>query len=73
MLCHFWYFKDVCYKVQPYLWNGCYAVSMMAYGLKIIAILNVQGVDYRSILWGISENDAIDRLNNSLLEDKGVL
>ena len=46
---------------------------MMAYELKNIAILNAKGVDYRCILWGISKNDAVDRLNNSVLKDKGVL
>ena len=45
----------------------------MAYELKNIAILNAKGVDYRCILWGISKNDAINMLNNSVLEDKGVL
>ena len=44
----------------------------MAYELKSIAILNAKRVDYRCILWGISKNDAVDRLNNSALEDKGV-
>ena len=44
---------------------------MIAYELKNIAISNAKGVDYRCILWGISKNDAIDRLNNSVLEDKG--
>ena len=48
-------------------------MSMMACELKKITILNVKGVDYRCILWGISKNDAIDRLHNSALEDKGVL
>ena len=46
---------------------------MIAYELKNIAILNEKGVDYRCILWGISKNDAINRLNNSVLEDKGIL
>ena len=46
---------------------------MMAYKLKNIAILNAKGVDYRCILWDISKDDATDRLNNSMLEDKGVL
>ena len=41
--------------------------------LKNIAILNTKGVDYRCILWGICKNDAINRLNNSVLEHKGVL
>ena len=46
---------------------------MTAYELKNIAILNVKGVDSRCILWGISKNEAVNRLNNSVLEDKGVL
>ena len=45
----------------------------MAYKLKSIAILNAKGVDYRSILWGITRDEAVNRLNNSVLEDKGVL
>ena len=44
------HFKDIRYKFQPYLCNGCHAVSMMAYELKNIAILNAKGVDYRCIL-----------------------
>ena len=73
MLCHYWYFKDVVYKFQPYVCNGCHAVSMMTYELKNTAILNAKGIDYRCILWDISKNDAVDRLNNSVLEEKGVL
>ena len=73
MLCHYWYLKDVGYKFKPYLCNSCHAVSMMAYDLKNIAILNAKGVGYTCIFWGISKNDAVDRLNNSVLEDKGVL
>ena len=46
---------------------------MTAYELKNIAILNVKGVDFRCIFWGISRHEAVNRLNNSRLEDKGVL
>ena len=46
---------------------------MTAYGLKNIAILNAKGVDFRCILWGISMDVAVNRLNNSVLEDKGAL
>ena len=73
MLCHYWYFKDVGYKFQPYVCNGCHNVSVMTYELKNIAILNVKGVDYRCILWGISKNEAVNILNNSVLENKDVL
>ena len=39
MLCRYWYFEDV---------------LMNAYELENIAILNVKGFDFRSILWSIS-------------------
>ena len=48
MICHYWYFKDIGYKFQPYVCNGCHDISMMAYELKNIATLNV---DYRCILY----------------------
>ena len=46
---------------------------MTAYELKNIAMLNVKGVDFRCILWGISKNETFNILNSSVLEDKGVL
>ena len=46
---------------------------MTANELKNIAILNVKCADFRCILWNISKNEAVSRLNHSLLEDKSVL
>ena len=46
---------------------------MTASELKNISIWNIKGVDYRCILWGIIKNEAVNRFNNSVLEDKGVL
>ena len=46
---------------------------MNAYELKNFAILNVKGVDYRCFLQVISKNEAVNILNNSVLEGKGVL
>ena len=41
---------------------------------KNIAILNVKGADFiRCILWGISRDEAVNRLNNYVLADKCVL
>ena len=34
-----------------------------------IAILNAKGVDYRFILWNMNKNDAVNKLNNSKLDD----
>ena len=73
MLCHNWYFKDVGFRFEPHVCNKYHNVLMTAYELKKFAILNVKGVDFRCILWGISRDEAVKRLNNSVLEDKGVL
>ena len=73
MLCHYWYFKDVEFKFEPHVCDKCHDVLMTAYQLKKIALLNVKGFDFRCILWGISRDEAINRLNNSVLEDNGVL
>ena len=73
MLCHYWYFEDVRFKFEPHICNKCSDVLITAYELKNIAILNVKGADFRCILWGISRDEVVNRLNNSVLEDKGVL
>ena len=51
----------------------CHDVLMNTYELKSIAMLNVKGVDFRSILWSISRDEAVNRLSNSVLDNKGVL
>ena len=73
MLYHYWYFKDVGFKFEPYFCNKYNDVLMTANELKIVAKLNVKGVGFRCILWGISRDEAVNRLNNSVLKDKGVL
>ena len=44
---------------------------MTIYELKNIAILNVQGIDCRRILWGTDET--VNKLTNFVVGDKGVL
>ena len=65
MLCHNWYFKDVGFKLEPYVCNKCQDVLMTVYELKNMTILNVKGVDFRCILSGISRDEAVNRLNKS--------
>ena len=73
MFWDYWYFKNIGYEFESNICNKCHDVLMTAYELKSIAILNVKCVDYRCILWGVSKSDAINILNNSVLEDKGIL
>ena len=68
-LCHYWYFRHVGFKFEPHVCNKCHDVSMTAYELKDIVILNVKGFGFRCISFGISRDEAVNRLNNSVLED----
>ena len=72
-LCHYWFFKDVGFKFQEHVCNKCHDLLIIAYSLKDIAILNAKGNTYRCILMGISKNEGLKRLNNSVAYDKGVL
>ena len=72
MLCHYWYFKEIRFKFEPRVCNEC-SIGCIFFKSKRIEILNVEGVHYRCILGGISSNIAVNIVNNSVLEDKGVI
>ena len=46
-ICHYWYFKDIGFKYQPYICNGCHDFSMIIQKLDDFVILRAKGVDYR--------------------------
>ena len=72
-LCHYWFFKDIGFKFEEYVCNGCHDLLTMTNSLKDIAILSAKGATFRCILMGISKNEALKRLNNSVTRDRGVL
>ena len=73
-ICHYWYFKDIGYKYEPYLCNGCHGLMQKAMSFNNVAIVYVKGNAYRIHIWYTSKNDAINIMNGSILLDKrGVL
>ena len=42
-ICHFWYFKDIGFKYEPYFCNGCYDLMQKAMSFNDIAIVYVKG------------------------------
>ena len=72
-LCHYWFFKDIGFKFEEHVCNKCHDLLTIAYSLKDIAILNAKGATFRCILMGISKNEGLKRLNNSITYDRGVL
>ena len=72
-LCHYWFFKDIGFKFEELVCNGCHDLLTMAHSLNNIAILSAKGTTFRCLLIGISKNEALKRLNNSVTYDRRVL
>ena len=72
-LCHYWFLKDIGFKFEGHICNGCHDILTMDYSLENIAILSARGATFRCILSGISKNEGLRRLSNSVLGHKGVL
>ena len=67
------FFKDIGFTFEENVYNGCHHLFMMADSLKDMAILRAKGDTFRCLMMGISKNQALKQLNNSVLEDEGTL
>ena len=72
-ICHYWYFKDICFRYEPYLCNGCHDLMQKAMSFNGVAIVYIKRNAYRIHFWYMSKDDAISIMTNSNLTDrKGV-
>ena len=67
--CHYWYFKDIGFKYEPYLCNECHNL-MQNMSFNNIAIVHVKGSASRIHFWNMSKDDAINIMNSFNLVDK---
>ena len=72
-ICHYWLWKDNGFRFEEHVCNGCHGLLTMTNYLKDTAILSAKGATFRYILMGISKNEALTRLNNSVTRDRAVL
>ena len=73
-LCHYWYFKNVGFKYESYICNGCHDLMQKAISFNNIVVVYVKRNVYRINFWYMSQDDAINIMNGSNLDDKrGVL
>ena len=60
---HYWYFKDIGFKYEPYLYNGCHGLMQKAISFNDVAIVYVKGSAYRIHFWYMSRDDATSIMN----------
>ena len=72
-ICHYWYFKDIDFKYQPYLCNGGHGLMQKAMTFNDVAIVSVKRSDNRIHFWYMSKDDAINIMKNSKLNEKSEL
>ena len=65
-ICHYWYFLDKNFKYEPCLWPFQKDIDF-----NDVSIVSVKGSDYRIHFWYMSNDDAINIMNNSNLDGKG--
>ena len=71
-ICQYWYFKDIGFKYEPYLWNGCHDLMQKAMSFNDVAIIYVKGSACRIHFWYMIKDDAISIMNNANLLIKDV-
>ena len=73
-ICHYWYFKSIGFKFEPYLCNGCHDLMQKAMNFNNIAIVYINGSAYRIHFCYMSKDDAMNIMNGSnLVHKRGVL
>ena len=46
-LCHYWYFKNIGFKYESYLCNGCHDLMQKAMSFNNVPVVYVKGNAYR--------------------------
>ena len=68
-ICHYWYFKDIGFKYEPYVCNGCHDLMQKTMSFNDVDIVYVKGSAYRIHFWYMNQDEAISISNNSNLLD----
>ena len=72
MIWHYWFFNHG-FNFQDYVCNGCHDLTILSVNIRDTAIIIVKNVDYCCIIHNISKSEAINLLENSVLEDRGYI
>ena len=54
-ICHYWYFKDIDFKYEPYLCNGCHDLMQKPMDFNNIPIVYIKENAYGIYFWYMSK------------------
>ena len=74
-ICHFWHFLDKGFKYEPYICNGFHNLRPKVLNFNDVAIVSVEGSDYRVHFWYMCKDDAINTIyiSSNLIGKSGLL
>ena len=73
-ICHYRYFKNIGFKYESYLWNGCHDLMEKAMSFKNVAVVYVKRNAYRIHFSYRNKDDTTIIMNGSnLTDERGVL
>ena len=72
MICHYWVFSHG-FEFKDSVRNGCLDLTMLSVNISDIATITVNNVDYHCIIYNISQSEATNLLESSVLEDRGYI
>ena len=67
---YYWCFLKKGFKFQPCVFSGCNDVLVISMNISDIAILNIQGTDYRCVINGISKSEPVNLLQKANLSER---
>ena len=59
-ICHYWYFKDIGFKYESYLCNGCHGLMQKDINFNDVAIVSIKGRVYKIHFWYMSKDGSIN-------------
>ena len=69
MICHYWFFNHG-FNFQGYV---CHDLTMLSVNKSDIPIITVKNVDYCFVIQNVRKSEAINLLENFVLEDCGYI
>ena len=73
MIYNYYYFKDIGFKYQLYVCNGCHDFSMNVQNLSDFFVVTIKNIDCRVYITGADKKAAVFTLKNFDLSDTSVL